>query len=174
MKFAVVPLVLTPFVPFRDIQTLVGLPSVRHTKSINSSQVSAVQYGHTLGATVRPVSLQRISKLRFVDPKFPENYVWAWEFHPMNFADTGRETRVLELPGRERPGTRSSEYPYVCICIYIYIYICIHIHTYYTYIYIYMYVLPVPSREARGLPEGVGTNRVVSANCISIIICYYY
>ena len=32
---------------------------------------------------IRPIS-PRLSVLRFVDPTFPDNYLWTREFHPLN------------------------------------------------------------------------------------------
>ena len=40
--------------------------------------------GGSFGREVRPVSILRISKLRFADSDFPVNPAWAWEFHPLN------------------------------------------------------------------------------------------
>ena len=32
----------------------------------------------------RPISLLRVSLLRFVDSNFPGDVPWTWEFHPLN------------------------------------------------------------------------------------------
>ena len=37
-----------------------------------------------LGSPVRPISLLRLSMLRSVDSKLPENPLWTSEFHPSN------------------------------------------------------------------------------------------
>ena len=36
-------------------------------------------------ASVRPISLLRLSLLRLLDSNFQGNSLWAWEFHPVNF-----------------------------------------------------------------------------------------
>ena len=35
-------------------------------------------------STLCPISLLRLSLLRFVDSEFPGNSLWTWEFHPWN------------------------------------------------------------------------------------------
>ena len=37
-----------------------------------------------LTARLRPISLLRLSLLRFLDSNFPEKSTWAWESHPLN------------------------------------------------------------------------------------------
>ena len=64
------------------------------------------------GGQARPVSILRVSKLRFVDSNSPGSPPWAWEFHPSNFKiipgsnplKSRISVRRLAVPERESRG----------------------------------------------------------------------
>ena len=47
----------------------------------NNNDNMCRSYYTTVALSIRPVSLLRLSLLRFVDSTFSENSLWAWEFH---------------------------------------------------------------------------------------------
>ena len=52
-----------------------------YTAEVNQETTRAVA---TDSDTLCPISLITLSLLRLLDSNFPENPLWAWEFHPLN------------------------------------------------------------------------------------------
>ena len=72
---------------FTDVETpFLGTPLVPSRiewPGWSGSSPQPSEHAHLLARRgLSPISLLRLSLLRFVDSEFPENYLWVWEFHP--------------------------------------------------------------------------------------------
>ena len=88
---------------------------------------------------VRPICLLRLWLLRFLDPTFPGNSLWTWEFHPLTlrlcFSHNPPRSRILVRRSGEAAccfegaaATRLRMCIYIYIYCYLFIYVCVYIY----------------------------------------------